>query len=194
MKKITQNFWMLGIIMTCTFSLTSCIMDEDQNVGYNVKGHWFGDMDMWIDNEKARGSEVEFIPTGWGYSHGHGIEVDYYYRGSVTHSFDYEIRNGIVYMQFDDPGLDCQIRDYTVGYDYFRGYIADIYGNNQSYFTLRSYDRYWDQYGYDGYGGYIYSREQTMDTDSIENDNVSTRSTTENYKPKCVRGVNRVKD
>lgn len=187
MKKITQNYWMFAIMMACTLSLTSCYMDEDENVGYNVQGHWFGDMDMWIGEEKARGSEIEFIPSGWGYTHGRGVEVDYYYRGSVTHRFNYEIRNGIVYMQFDDPELDCLIRDYTVGYDYFRGYIADIYGDNQAYFSLRSYDRYWDQYGYNSYYGY--SREQTMDTDSLWNDTIiATRSA---ETPKCYRGVNR---
>ncbi len=187
MKKITQNYWMFAIMMACTLSLTSCYMDEDENVGYNVQGHWFGDMDMWIGEEKARGSEIEFIPSGWGYTHGRGVEVDYYYRGSVTHRFNYEIRNGIVYMQFDDPELDCLIRDYTVGYDYFRGYIADIYGDNQAYFSLRSYDRYWDQYGYNSYYGY--SREETMDTDSLWNDTIiATRSA---ETPKCYRGVNR---
>lgn len=180
---------MFAIMMACTLSLTSCYMDEDENVGYNVQGHWFGDMDMWIGEEKARGSEIEFIPSGWGYTHGRGVEVDYYYRGSVTHRFNYEIRNGIVYMQFDDPELDCLIRDYTVGYDYFRGYIADIYGDNQAYFSLRNYDRYWDQYGYNSYYGY--SREQTMDTDSLWNDTIiATRSA---ETPKCYRGVNRKK-
>jgi len=192
MKKMTKNLWMLAIMMACTLSLTSCYIDEDENVGYNVRGHWFGDMDMWIDGEKARGSEIEFQPRGYGYSYGEGIEVDYYYRGSITHYFDYEIRNGIIYLQFDDPNLDCAIVDYRLTYNYFTGYIADSYTlKNLTYFNLRNYDRYWDTYGY---GGYIYTREQTLDTDSLWNDSTATRSTTENQKPKCIRGVNRIKD
>lgn len=192
MKKMTKNLWMLAIMMACTLSLTSCYIDEDENVGYNVRGHWFGDMDMWIDGEKARGSEIEFQPRGYGYSYGEGIEVDYYYRGSITHYFDYEIRNGIIYLQFDDPNLDCAIVDYRLTYNYFTGYIADSYTlKNLTYFNLRNYDRYWDTYGY---GGYIYTREQTLDTDSLWNDSTATRSTTENQEPKCIRGVNRIKD
>ena len=192
MKKMTKNLWMLAIMMACTLSLTSCYIDEDENVGYNVRGHWFGDMDMWIDGEKARGSEIEFQPRGYGYSYGEGIEVDYYYRGSITHYFDYEIRNGIIYLQFDDPNLDCAIVDYRLTYNYFTGYIADSYTlKNLTYFNLRNYDRYWDTYGY---GGYIYTREQTLDTDSLWNDSTATRCTTENQEPKCIRGVNRIKD
>ena len=192
MKKMTKNLWMLAIMMACTLSLTSCYIDEDENVGYNVRGHWFGDMDMWIDGEKARGSEIEFQPRGYGYSYGEGIEVDYYYRGSITHYFDYEIRNGIIYLQFDDPNLDCAIVDYRLTYNYFTGYIADSYTlKNLTYFNLRNYDRYWDTYGY---GGYIYTREQTLDTDSLWNDSTATRSTTENQEPKCIRGVNRIRD
>ncbi|MBQ7571488.1 MAG: hypothetical protein IJT19_04540 [Bacteroidaceae bacterium] len=189
---MTKNLWMLAIMMACALSLTSCYIDEDENVGYNVRGHWFGDMDMWIDGEKARGSEIEFQPRGYGYSYGEGIEVDYYYRGSITHYFDYEIRNGIIYLQFDDPNLDCAIVDYRLTYNYFTGYIADSYTlKNLTYFNLRNYDRYWDSYGY---GGYIYTREQTLDTDSLWNDSTATRSTTENQEPKCIRGVNRIKD
>ena len=192
MKKMTKNLWMLAIMMACTLSLTSCYIDEDENVGYNVRGHWFGDMDMWIDGEKARGSEIEFQPRGYGYSYGEGIEVDYYYRGSITHYFDYEIRNGIIYLQFDDPNLDCAIVDYRLTYNYFTGYIADSYTlKNLTYFNLRNYDRYWDSYGY---GGYIYTREQTRVTDSLWNDSKATRSTTENQETKCIRGVNRIKD
>ncbi len=191
MKTMTRNFWMLAIMIACSLSLTNCDRLEDMNIGSNVSGRWFGDMDMWIDGEKARGSEIEFSPSAWSYRSGRGVEVDYYYRGSVTHYFNYEIRNGVIYMTFDNPDLDCIIRDYSIGYDYFRGYIADIEGYNQSYFTLRNYDRYWEQYGYDGYYGY--SKEQSMDTDSLYSDNVSTRSTGEKYEPKCIRGVNRMK-
>lgn len=187
---------MLSMIVAL-FGLTSCefYIDSDQSIGYDVSGHWFGDLDMWVGNEKARGSEIEFIPSGWGYSYGRGIEVDYYYRGTVTHYFNYEIRNGVIYLTFDDPNLDCSIWNYSLGYNYFRGYIADVYGYNQTYFSLRSYDRYWNDYGY---GGYYYAKENTMDdiwNDSTATDtlNITTRSaeTNNEEKPFCIRGVNR---
>lgn len=190
--KMKKNYlWMMGLMVMAMFSLTSC--DEDEMIGMDVSGHWFGDMDMYINGERARGSEIEFQPMGWGYSYGRGIEVDYYYRGTITHYFDYQIRNGIIYLTFDDPLLDCAIVDYHLNYRYFRGYIADYYSlMNQTYFDLRSYDQYWDTYGY---GGYVYyTKENNMEdawNDSTANDttHLATRSASDE-QPYCIRGVN----
>ena len=176
----TKKLWMLGILIAALFGFSSCEYDPDESIGYDVRGHWFGDMDMWIDGEKARGSEIEFAPAGWGYSYGRGTEVDYYYGGKVTHLFDYNIKNGILYLQFDDPALDCAIVDYRLSSTYFSGFIADYYSLvNQTYFNLRNYDRYWDQYGY---GGYYYVKAEMAD---------STATDIAVEEPKCVRGVNR---
>lgn len=153
MKTFTKNIWMLSLLLMTSVALTSC-MDDDDRIGYNISGHWFGDMDMYFDGERARGSELEFR-TGWGYDHGTGVEIDYYLYHAVTSYFDWKVRNGILYFTFDDPKLDCAIVDYTLGPDYFRGYIADSYTlENQTYFSLRNYDRYWEQYGYGDYDYY----------------------------------------
>ncbi len=171
------------------FSLSSC--DEDERIGYSLSGHWFGDLDMWYNGEKALGSEIEFHPTGWGASSGTGVEVDYYNYGSKTHYFNYRIREGIIYLLFDDPNLDCAIVDYRLSYYYFSGYIADYYTlQNQTYFNLRSYDYYWDDYGYGNYG-YYYSKGEAFQGDSIQNDSV--QNLTKENKPFCIRGVNKMK-
>ena len=178
-----NRIWMMGFMLLALLSFSSCEYDNDENIGYDVRGHWFGDLDMWINDEKALGSEIEFVPNGWGYSYGKGTEVDYYRRGSVVHYFNYRIRNGVIYMEFDDPYLDCAIVDYRLSYNNFSGYIADYYTlKNQTYFNLRSYDRYWDQYGYGGYyDPYYYVKGEMADSTSTDS------------KPECIRGVNRVK-
>ncbi len=176
------------MIFLAAFTLSSC--DEDERIGYNLSGHWFGDLDMWIDGEKAQGSEIEFNPTGWGASSGRGVEVDYYYYGSVTHYFNYHIRDGIIFMRFDDPNLDCAIVDYRLSTYYFSGYIAE-YSTlmNQTYFNLRSYDAYWDDYGYDIY---YYSKGEAFQSDSLQSDNIPSKP--QQDKPFCIRGVNRNKN
>lgn len=193
MKTNARKLWMMGLMILGIFSLTSCELDTDESIGYDVNGHWFGDLDMWINGERAQGSEIEFIPTGWGYSRGRGIEVDYYRRGSITHYFNYRVLNGVIYLTFDDPNLDCAIVDYRLNYRTFSGYIADYYSlMNQTYFNLRSYDQYWDTYGY---GGYVYyTKENNMEdawNDSTANDttHLATRSASDE-QPQCIRGVN----
>ena len=189
MKKMNKHFWMLIALMGLSLTLTSCY-DEDDNIGSYVSGHWFGDMDMWIDGEKARGSEIEFTPTGWGYTSGYGYEIDYYRFGSMTHRFNWQVRNEVIYLTFDDPALDCAIVDYRLSYYKFTGYIADYYTlENLTYFSLRNYDREWDTYGY---GGYYYDPYYVQGKKEAANDSIITE-TTERSEPKCVRGVNRGK-
>ena len=162
MKTLHKYTWMFLALFATMLILTSC--DEDDQIGSYVSGHWFGDMDMWIDDERALGSEIEFTTTGWGYTHGTGIEVDYYHRGSITHYFNWRVRDGIIYMTFDDSNLDCAIVDYNIDQHYFRGYIADSYTlENQTYFNLRNYDRYWNTYGYTRY-----STRSAEDNDSTQ--------------------------
>ena len=187
MKKMMKNyFWMMGLMLCGLVAFSSCERDPDEDIGYDVRGHWFGDLDMWIDGEKAQGSEIEFIPTGWGYTYGRGVEVDYYRRGRMVHDFDYRIRDGIIFLTFDDPNLDCAIVDYRLGYNYFSGYIADSRTlQNQTYFNLRNYDRYWDDYGYGGY--YYVKGEKSWQQDSIA-------SNDKQEEPYCIRGINKMKE
>lgn len=160
MKKLYSQLTILARLMTvalaCTVTFTSCL-DEDEQIGYNVSGHWFGDMDMYFNGEPAQGSEIEFY-TDWSYQHGTGVQVDYYAYHAVTTNFVWEVRDRILYLTFDDPALDCAIVDYRLNRDYFTGYIADIYTlENLTRFSLRNYDRYWEGYGYDHSEYYDYN-------------------------------------
>ena len=184
MKRFYKNIWMLGILCAALFGFSGC-MDDDDRIGNNIGGHWFGDMDMYFNGERAQGSEIEFYNTGgWGFDRGTGVEIDYYRRHAVTSHFDWRVSGRVIYLTFrEDPSLDCAIVDYTLGYDYFRGYIADYYTlENLTYFDLRSYDRYWDSYGYGGYYDYYYVKGQTR---SAEADSTATDTTYHG-----VRGVN----
>lgn len=168
MKTMYKNICLMSLLLIALFSFSSC-MDKDEEIGYYVSGHWFGDMDMYdYYGERARGSELEFN-TGWGYDRGTGVEVDYYRRGSITNYFNWQVRDRILYLTFDDPGLDCAIVDYSLTRDYFRGYIAHpVTLENETYFNLRNYDRYWDSYGYGGYYDPYYAPAMTRaETDSI---------------------------
>ena len=101
-------------------------------------------------------------------------------------------------MYFDDPALDCAIRDYRISLDYFTGYMDGVYGSTK--FRLSNYEHFWNQFGY---SGYFYAKSETMDTDSlwyedmendsICNDSIVTRATTNDNeeKPLCIRGVNK---
>ena len=166
MKHFYDKFWMLSFMLMALFCFSSC-MDDDDRIGYDIRGHWFGDMDMYYRGERARGSEIEFN-TSWGYDRGTGVEVDYYAYTAITNYFNWRVSNRVLYLTFDDPSLDCAIVDYTLSYDYFRGYIADyVTLENQTYFNLRNYDRYWDSYGYGYYNDYYYVKGTRAEGDSI---------------------------
>ena len=196
MKK--NYFWMMSFMLMASLGFTSCEFNPDEGIGYEISGHWFGDLDMYFGNEKAIGSEIEFIPVGWGYSRGRGIEIDYYRYGSERHYFDWSIRNGVIYMVFDDPQLDCAIVDYRLSYNYFSGCIANYYTlQNMTPFNLRSYDRYWKDYGY-GYGGGCYwVKGKKQVNDSIAADSIDCEMVTveplSNDSIYSIRGVNRNK-
>ncbi len=152
MKRMKNKMWMMGLLFVALFGLSSCEIDEDYMVASNISGHWFGDLDMWYGNEKARGSEIEFIPSSYNAYRGRGTEVDYYRRGRVVHYFDWFVRDGVIYLRFDDPYLDCAIANYRLNYSYFSGDIADYYTlRPETHFRLRNYEHYWHDYGYDDY-------------------------------------------
>ena len=135
------------------FLLTSC--DEDALIGNTltrVEGRWFGDMDMYVNGQKARGSDIQFTARNFSGTRGWGVEYDYYGRyGSLTvrHDFDWEVVNGIIYLTYDDPDLDCAIRQFSLNSRHFTGWI-DGY-ESSTYFDLYSYDYYWDDCGYGAY-------------------------------------------
>ena len=180
-----KKFRYYGMLLLCCCLLPlfgGCETDDDYR-GYVLSGRWFGDLGMMVDGQPAIGSDLNFIPDDYGgYTQGYGYETDYY-RGfwgieTVEHYFTWMVRDGIIYLRFDNTDLDCNIRDYSLSPDYFEGYMDGIYSS--TWFSLRNYDRYWYEYGY--YGDYYYRSMRTYA------DVPSTKAGKE--EPICVRKVN----
>ena len=175
MNTLYSKFLSMSFLLMAAFSFVSC-MDEDERIGNTLGRRWFGDMDMYYDGERARGTELEF-QTGWGLSSGTGVEIDYYRYHAVTNYFNWEVRNRVMYLWFDDRRLDCAISNYSLTYDFFQGYIVPIIYDyegyyldyeNQTPFRLRNYERYWDSYGYGGYEYYYVKGQTRADADSSD--------------------------
>lgn len=112
-------------MVCCLIAVFSGCEEDDDYRGYMLSGRWFGDLGMMVDGQPAIGSDLEFIPQDYGgYTRGYGYETDYYHgwRGRVEiveHYFTWMVRDGIIYLRFDNPELDCNIRDYSLSPDYF---------------------------------------------------------------------------
>ena len=148
------------VISMCAFFFTSC--DDDSMIGSTlarIDGRWFGDMDMYVNGQKARGTDIQFTATNYYGTRGWGVEYDYYgHYGTMTirHDFNWEVVNGIIYLTYDDPALDCSIRQYSLNDRRFTGWL-DGY-ETSTYFELYSYNYYWDDYGYASYDdGYVWN-------------------------------------
>ena len=186
-RQIMKWFKYAKLVVVCCLAavLGGCEKDDDYR-GYLLSGRWFGDLGMMVDGQPAMGSDLEFIPQDYGgYSQGYGYETDYYrgWRGRiemVEHYFTWTVWNGIIYLRFDNPDLNCNIRDYSLSADYFEGYMDGVYSS--TWFSLRNYDRYWYEYGYWDDGYYYYSRSM----DSTGNAGTPPYRTV----PHCTRKVN----
>ena len=121
------------LMVCCLIAVFSGCEEDDDYRGYMLSGRWFGDLGMMVDGQPAIGSDLEFIPQDYGgYTRGYGYETDYYHgwRGRVEiveHYFTWMVRDGIIYLRFDNPELDCNIRDYSLSPDYFKGYMDGVY-------------------------------------------------------------------
>lgn len=175
--------WMWAFCMAVL--LAGCGPDDSYR-GYLLSGRWFGDLGMMVYGEPAIGSDLEFVPYDYGGgTQGYGYETDYYYGWHgrvemVEHYFTWMVRNGIIYLRFDNPDLDCNIRDYSLSADYFEGYMDGVYSS--TWFTLRNYDRYWYDYGY--FSSYYYRTRGIADTVEAKGEEACRAV------PKCERKVN----
>ena len=99
------------LMVCCLVAVFSGCEEDDDYRGYMLSGRWFGNLGMMVDGQPAIGSDLEFIPQDYGgYTEGYGYETDYYYgwRGRVEiveHYFTWTVRDGIIYLHFDNPEL-----------------------------------------------------------------------------------------
>lgn len=169
-------FGMLTAMVMTGLAFTSCVYDEDIDTSITLSGDWYGDFGMYYWTIDRRGNEIRydsydtdisFYPSYDYATYGKGYEVDYYKVGpykKIYHSFNWEIRNGNIYLTYhDEREYDTVIRDYRMSSYLFTGY----FDTGTSRFELKKYsdyydwDPYWDDWGYDGwyyYGATINTR------------------------------------
>lgn len=103
------------LMVCCLVAVFSGCEEDDDYRGYMLSGRWFGNLGMMVDGQPAIGSDLEFIPQDYGgYTQGYGYETDYYYgwRGRVEiveHYFTWTVRDGIIYLRFDNPELAISV-------------------------------------------------------------------------------------
>ena len=167
---VSKYSWPALVLLVCFF-FSSCNpydfywgdsydRNEDTRLGYMISRRWFGDLGVLIDGQPVRGSVLSFVADDVNYLSGWGTEQDYYGRtGTMIYSqrFEWMIRNGVIYLYYDDPAMDCTITRSRVSVDYFNGYIDGYY------FELADYDRYWYDYGYEYPESYTKMPHDTLD-------------------------------
>ena len=165
-KNLTSAIVMMMAMLTTMFTFTSCETDDEVIADYLTYGNWEGYLGTYYENrwgEYVQDGEFHtvwrFIPSAYdryGYAtSGYGDEVDYSTRRRNDYarcSFRWEVRNGNIYIEYDDPDwnpVKIDWRDYSISRSHFHGTMYDW--DNRAYtFDLDNtrwdwdyYDRYW---------------------------------------------------
>jgi len=156
MKRITQFLSIMIAMLSMT--LTSCNWtDDDEMVVYDLEGTWRGEIRSDYFNRRY-GTQteytdvlIEFYRNPGEYAAGSGREVDYYYGGySDVVDFDYQVRNGVIYMDYNDD-THVSIYNWELYNGTFRGEFHDYFtGEYLATFNLYKVYGGWD-YGYNYY-------------------------------------------
>ena len=144
MKTMTSKIGLMMMIIFSAFTMTSC--DEDTEMAWDLDGIWQGTINGDYYNDRYGYSEnwdteIKFVQDG-DFSHGGwGEERDWDYRGRrYTSTFYWTVRNGRIYMDYDD-GYRIIIDRYDLysrgGTLRFKGYFEDYDSGRQlAYFDL----------------------------------------------------------
>lgn len=147
MKKIYTLFSFI-IMMTCLATLTGC--SEDVMIAQDLRGVWRGELSQdyydhrWGYVTEYTEVEYEFYDNAFSMRKGSGVEYSYDRRGRGSAcGFDYEVRNGNIYLYFDD-GADIVITDYRLNDRIFSGFFRDAHtGDDIARFTLARVSSYY---------------------------------------------------
>lgn len=157
----------ISVMLAAMLSFSSCNVvwdvEEDMDVSQSIKfaGQWTGDFGMYYTYRYGNryytfdsyDTDIVFYPEYNGATYGYGKQVDYYEHGPyayIYNSFDWEILNGVVYLQYySDSSLDCAIYDYRMTAYHFQGRFGS---SNEKFFLTKIADYY--DWGY--YSDYYY--------------------------------------
>ena len=150
-------------MMTTLFTLTSCETDH-QIANYLINGNWKGNLatyytnrwgDEFLDGEyytvwrfdPGAYDTYGYVTSGYGYEADYSVYND---REFAYSSFRWEVRNGNIYIYYDDPtwnNVRIDWRDYSISSSHFRGTMYDW--EDRSYdFNLTNVSWNWDRYRY----------------------------------------------
>jgi hypothetical protein len=169
---------LLFLALIATMTMTSC--DEDAALAYDLEGVWQGTItgnyyyDRYHVTTNDYDTEIMFHQISWEKG-GNGYEIDRRY-GSRTYTktyFDWRVRDGKIYLEYDD-GYRVIVRDfetYTMGGRMrFRGYFENFdTGEDMASFSLIKVDApnsYYDR------NNYYYAPQKNVPKDSLANDSI----------------------
>ena len=166
MKKLSI---LLLAALAALMTLTSC--DKDNMQAWTLDGTWTGYIDTyyadrWGWTGESYNTSMFFNKTNtYG---GNGYQVDYNvndpYRGYYYCDFVWDVRNGVIYIDYADSWNTVRIYDYTLNSSRFAGFMDD--GTHRDIrFSFVYNGRFdWGRYR----GGYYYAPEQTRGTASAD--------------------------
>ena len=140
MKTMKTYLTMALMALSTVMTMTSC--DADEMKAWELSGSWTGYVETYYQDRFGFTGDnyrtTMYFDQRGSYG-GTGYEVNYNvnsrYDNYKYYDFDWEVRNGIIYIYYAD-GWKSIIRDYTLNSSYFRGYMDD--GTNRDiYFDLR---------------------------------------------------------
>ena len=181
-KNLTSAIVMMMAMLMTMFTFTSCETDDELIADYLTYGNWEGYLGTYYENRWGEYVQDGEYHTVWrfkaqGYDRygyatsGYGDEVDYStrYRSDYAYcSFRWEVRNGNIYIDYDDSDwnpVKIDWRDYSINRSRFHGTMYDW--ENRAYdFDLTN--TYWD---WDPYYDRYWARTRSADsTDTADND------------------------
>lgn len=146
--------------------LTSC---EDDEIARTLDGIWEGEVATsyfnyrWGRTTEYQYVDIEFNVDPYRYAKGTGVEYDYYDGSGRYYTrvyFDFEVRNGCIYLYYED-GADVYIASgYTLTDNRFSGVFCDCKTGNR----LAAFDFYRQRnWRHDRYGDYYYRDDYYYD-------------------------------
>lgn len=160
MKKTFASIKTIIMAVIALTAMTAC--DRDTELAYELDGVWQGSiignyyLDRYHESTISYDTEIMFRRNSWDIG-GTGYEIDREVgtRRMYRNEFNWSIRNGLIYLDYDD-GYRIIIRDYETylmnGIWRFRGYFDDYdTGEQLASFTLLkvSDPRNYYEYGID---------------------------------------------
>ena len=125
--KTLKSYGFILAALVAMLSFSSCETDEEK--GFDISGRygktWWGDMGFTDDYGEPLFSYITFT-SGASSDHGVGVDKQCYYNDEVyeTSKFDWEIRDGWLYLYYED-GFQFIIEYPSVSGHYFYGTAED---------------------------------------------------------------------